>query len=127
MLKKFAIMGVALAVLGVKPAHAQWAVVDVGAIVQLVQQVETMKQQVDTARNQLSQAQAEFQSMTGGRGMDQLLSGTVRNYLPSDWAALDALLRQASGTYGSLARALNGQIATNSVLTAQHVAALSPA
>ncbi len=34
-------------------AHAQWAVVDVGAIAQLIQQVTTMEQQLSTAKDQL--------------------------------------------------------------------------
>ncbi|TLZ36440.1 MAG: hypothetical protein E6K32_16855, partial [Gammaproteobacteria bacterium] len=68
----------ALSILVVAPAaRAQWAVVDVGAIAQLVKQVATLEQQLTTARNQLNQTQLEFQSMTGGRGMDTLLAGTV--------------------------------------------------
>ena len=41
-------------------AHAQWAVVDVGAITQLIQQVATMQEQLSTARDQLSQARDQF-------------------------------------------------------------------
>src|SRR5438552_19195102 len=76
-----------------QPAHAQWAVVDVGAIVQLVQQVVTMKEQLDTAKSHLTQAQQQYQSMTGGRGMQNLLgmSSQMRNYLPADWAQLQNL------------------------------------
>jgi len=128
MLSRLLVITVGLAVLGVAPAaRAQWAVVDVGAIAQLVQQVETLKQQVDTARNQLAQAQTEYQSMTGGRGMELLLSGTVRNYLPTDWGALSAVLNQTSALYGALSRSLNTQVTTNAVLTPQQIAALSPA
>src|SRR5258708_6623174 len=61
--------------------HAQFAVIDVGAIVQMVQEVATLAQQLKTAENQLLQAQAEFQAMTGGRGMEGLVSGVNRNYL----------------------------------------------
>jgi hypothetical protein len=77
---------------------AQWAVVDVGAIAQLLQQYETLKQQLTTAENSLSQAQAQYQSITGGRGMQNLLSGTNRNYLPSDWSQIVAAInRTGSG------------------------------
>jgi type IV secretion system protein VirB5 len=115
----------ALLIAGAAPAaHAQWAVVDVGAIVQLVQQVQTMRDQLETARSQLTEAQAAYQSMTGPRGMDRLLANTVRNYLPADWAALDAALRQAGG--GALGRDINALAAQNAVLSAQRVAALSP-
>ena len=76
----------ALVLMGaVPPARAQMAVVDVGAIAQLIEQVET-------ARSHLEQAYREYESMTGGRGMEQLLAGTVRNYLPSDWQALEQAL-----------------------------------
>jgi type IV secretion system protein VirB5 len=118
MLKKLAIVAAALTTFGVTPAaHAQWAVIDVGAIVQLVQQVATLKQQLDTAQQELTQAQQQFQSMTGGRGMEQLLSGTVRNYLPANWAQVAT----------SLAGPIQATINANAVLTAQQWAALSPA
>ena len=118
----------ALSILVVAPAaRAQWAVVDVGAIAQLVKQVATLEQQLTTARNQLNQTQLEFQSMTGGRGMDTLLAGTVRNYLPPDWATLNASLTRPSGTYSAFGQGINAQMASNAVLTPQQVAALSPA
>jgi len=69
----------------------------------------------------------EFQSMTGGRGMDTLLAGTVRNYLPPDWATLNASLTRPSGTYSAFGQGINAQMASNAVLTPQQVAALSPA
>jgi type IV secretion system protein VirB5 len=78
-------------VLAAPAVRAQWAVVDAPAIVQLIQEVQTMEEQLQTARSQLAQAQQALQSMTGNRGMQQLLSGTVRNYLPSDWAQLPSM------------------------------------
>ena len=80
-----------LSLLAAPAARAQWAVVDAPAIVQLIQEVQTMEEQLQTARSQLAQAQQTLQSMTGNRGMQQLLSGTVRNYLPSDWAQLSSM------------------------------------
>jgi len=122
MVKRFSnqwpIVAAVLAILGVAPsAHAQWAVVDVGAIAQLIQEVQQMQQAVQTARNQLSQAQQTYQSMTGGRGMDLLLSGTVRNYLPGSWAQVST----------ALAGPIQAIVNANAVLTAQQWAALSPA
>ncbi len=108
-------------------AQAQFAVIDVGAIMQLVQEVSTMEQQVETAKQQLSQARSELDSMTGGRGMQSLLSGTTRNYLPSNWAQLQSVLTSATGTYGALSATVQNLITANSVLTAQQLAALSPA
>ena len=54
-------------------AQAQWAVIDVGAITQLMQEVQTMSQQLITAQAQLQQAKSTLQSMSGGRGMQTLL------------------------------------------------------
>ncbi len=109
------------------PARAAWPVIDVGAIVQLIMQIQTLKQQLDTAKNTLSQAEQEFESMSGARGMERLLNGTVRNYLPPDWAQFEAAVRQAGGAYQQLAAEVQAAINTNAVLTPQQVAALSPA
>ena len=116
-----------IALMGLSPrAHAQWAVVDVGAIAQLVKQVGTLEQQLETARSHLAQAQQQYQSMTGGRGMERLLSGTVRNYLPPDWAALESAVSQGSGAYRALSGLIQSKIDANAVLDAQHLARLSP-
>lgn len=116
-----------LSVLMASSAHAQFAVIDVGAIAQLIQQVQTMREQLTTARNQLSEAQATLQSMRGGRGMEQLLSGTVRNYLPQDWAALEAVLRQNGGSFAGLSTQLQSLMLANAVLSPARLASMSPA
>ena len=105
------------------PAQAQWAVVDAPAIVQLIQQVQTAEQQLATARNQLLQAQQTLQSTTGDRGMEQLLSGTNRNYLPSNWSQVSATV-QGSGTYSGLASDVQSVISANTVLSPQRMATL---
>lgn len=106
-------------------AHAQFAVIDVASIVQLVQEVEQLQQQVQTARSQLSQAQSEYAAITGGRGMEQLLSGTVRNYLPMDWTQIAEVLGGRSGSYPALTSSLQSLIASNAILTSAQVSALS--
>jgi len=117
-----------LVLLGIAPsAYAQWAVVDVGAIAQLVQQVKLIEQQLQTAQNELSQAQQAYQSMTGSRGMQNLLSGTNRNYLPSDWTQVLGALNGSVGPYGALSASIQTAIGANAVLTPSAVAALSPA
>lgn len=108
-------------------AYAQWAVVDIGAIAQLVQQVNTMRQQLETTREQLQQARDTLDSMRGGRGMERLLEGAARNYLPTDWQELAAVLDQTNSGYGALATELQRLINVNAVLSHQQVAALSPA
>lgn len=106
-------------------AHAQFAVVDVGAIVQLVQQVQTMREQLETARDQLTRAQESLDAMRGNRGMEQLLSGTVRNYLPPSWAELDAAMNQASARYQALSSQFQALVQANAVLSPQALAMLS--
>src|ERR1700731_2007398 len=98
-------------------ANAQFAVIDVGAIAQLIREVQQMQQALQTAQNQLNQAQREYQSITGLRGMQNLLSGINRNYLPPTWAQLST----------GLASPIQSQVNSNAVLTAAQVAALSPA
>lgn len=113
-----AVLFVIFALMGVnRSANAQWAVIDVGAITQLVQEVATMRQQLTNAEQQLTQAQQQFQSMTGTRGMQNLLSGINRNYLPSTWPQVSTALAGPIGT----------MVAGNAVLTPSQVAALSAA
>ena len=57
-------------------SRAQWAVIDVGAITQLVQQVATLERQLQTAEATLTNAQQQFQAIVGTRGMQNLLSTT---------------------------------------------------
>jgi type IV secretion system protein VirB5 len=107
-------------------ARAQWAVVDVGAIAQLMQEVRTMTQQLLTAQAQLQQANATLQSMSGGRGMQLLLSGTNRNYLPTSSAQLTSAM-QGSGSYPGLSLDVRNAVSANAVLTPAQLATLSPA
>ena len=108
------------------PARAQFAVIDVGAITQLVQEVTTLRQQLSTAQAELDQARSAYQAMTGDRGMERLLAGTNRNYLPTDWTDLEQVLQGGSASYGSLATSVQSLVGANSILSAQQIAALSP-
>src|ERR1700732_939070 len=87
------------------PSQAQWAVVDVGAITQLIQEVNYWKQQIQAMSSQLNQLQSTYNAMTGNRGMQSLLpmSPQQRNYLPTNWQGLMATLNGLSGSYGFLA------------------------
>jgi type IV secretion system protein VirB5 len=106
-------------------ARAQFAVIDVASVRQLVQQVQTLGQQLDAARAQVAQAQLLYQSTTGNRGMAQLLSGVPRNYLPTDWAQLSAAMQGAGGAPGTLGSAIRAATAANAVLSARQLASLS--
>jgi type IV secretion system protein VirB5 len=111
---------------GAPTVHAQWAVIDVGAIAQLVEQIATMYQQLETARSTLRQVEQQYRATTGGRGMERLLSGTDRNYLPANWAQLEAAMRRADGTYRALGAQLQSVLNDNALLSDERVAALSP-
>lgn len=126
LLTRFIAVG-ALSLASISVAYAQWAVVDVGAIAQLVQQLQTMQQQLDTARDQLSEARTHYRAITGSRGMQLLLRGVNRNYLPQDWAALVAAAQGAQGAYIALAAEIETATQANAVLSAAQLAALSPA
>ncbi len=125
--KQTCLLPISLLLVLVAPvAHAQFAVIDVAALNQLIAQAQQLEQQLATARSQLSQAQAEFQAMTGSRGMQSLLAGTVRNYLPPDWTTLQGILQGtgAGGAYPALVADLTRATSANAVLSAQQLAAL---
>jgi type IV secretion system protein VirB5 len=69
-------------------AHAQFAVIDVGAITQLILEVQQLEQALQVAQSTLAQAQQAYAAITGGRGMQNLLAGIIRNYLPTNWNQL---------------------------------------
>ena len=108
-------------------ARAQWAVIDAPAIVQLVQEVQTLEQQLQTARNQLTQAKQALQTMTGDRGMELLLSGTSRNYLPSNWSQLSSAAQGVGSGYPGLSSDVRNAIGANAVLSPQQISMLSAA
>ena len=97
---------IVIGLLAATPAHAQFAVIDVGAITQLITEVEILEDQLTTARDHLAQAQEEFASITGGRGMELLLSGAPRNYLPTSWPDLQSAMQGGGGLGGGIAATL---------------------
>lgn len=114
-----------LAFAAARPAAAQFAVIDVASLTQLIQEYQTLQQQVATARSQLSQAQSEYAAITGNRGMQNLLSGTLRNYLPTDWTQLSQVMSGSSASFPALASSITGLINSNAILTPAQVALLS--
>jgi type IV secretion system protein VirB5 len=127
MLTKISVFSVIVALVAAAPApaRAQWAVIDAPAIVQLVQQVQTMEQAVQTARDQLSQARLTLKTMTGDRGMGLLLRGTPRNYLPSNWAQLSGVM-QGGGAFPGVSADVRSAVNGMAVLTPQQLSTLSP-
>jgi type IV secretion system protein VirB5 len=118
---------VALTLMAAAPAaHAQFAVVDVAAVTQLVTEVRNLEQALTVARQHLEEAQSELRSMTGDRGMEQLLAGINRNYLPTDWGQFTAALNNTSSAYTALSGAVQQALTEDAVLTGQQLATLSP-
>lgn len=109
--------GLVLATSG--PASAAWPVIDLASIAKLVQQIQSMQAQLQVAQD-------AYRSTTGARGMDQLLAGTVRNYLPADWAQVGSLLGQANAQYQALAVNLASLKDSNAVLDGAAVGRLTP-
>lgn len=107
-------------------ARAQFAVIDVAAVTQLVTEVQNLEQALTVAREHLAEAQAELRSTTGDRGMEQLLSGTNRNYLPTDWGQLAAAVSDTSAAYTTLSVGIQQALVQDAVLTPQQVGTLSP-
>jgi type IV secretion system protein VirB5 len=127
-ISRIPIMCLAAVLLAAPAARAQWAVVDAPAIVQLIQEVQTMRQQLATARDQLQSAQQSLQAMTGSRGMGGLLSGTPRNYLPSNWTQVTGALQgNGTGGYSGLSSDVQNTMGANAVLSPQRLATLSQA
>jgi type IV secretion system protein VirB5 len=107
-------------------ARAQFAVIDVAAVAQLVTEVQNLEQALTVAREHLVEAQTELRSMTGDRGMEQLLTGENRNYLPTDWGQLTAALNNTSTAYAALSTVVQQALTEDTVLTGQQFATLSP-
>jgi len=114
-----------LSLIGAPAAHAQWAVVDVGAIAQLVQEVQLIEQTLTTAQNTLNQARSQYQAITGNRGMQNLLAGQVRNYLPTDLNELAAVVNGQNANFAALTGLLQQLVNANAVLTPAQLAGLS--
>lgn len=110
----------------VQPCMAQIPVTDLGAIAQLITQVANMENQLVTMRNQLVQAESTLKSMTGSRGMEQLLGGQNRNYLPTDWNSLASVISNSSTAYSALAANLQSIVSGNSVMSTAQISQLGP-
>lgn len=112
---------------GIPAAQAQFAVIDVASVTQLISQLNTLEQQLATARDDLAQTKAAYQSTVGGRGMEQLLSGTVRNYLPATWSSLQGAFQAGGSAYSALSSDLTAALQSNAILSQQALSELDPA
>ena len=103
-MKRLAPMFVALALLTAAPAaRAGIPVIDVAAIAQLIQQVTYWTQQIQHMVTQVNQMRTTYESISGQRGLGQLLAITTaaRNYLPEEIGpVLDAAVARAVFSFG---------------------------
>src|ERR1700688_5050146 len=99
------------------PAQAQFAVIDIGAITQLLIQVQQLEDELQVAQRTLVQAQHAYSAITVGRGMQLLLSGINRNYLPGTWTQLMGAQTGAGGVYSALGRDVTATIQRTPTLT----------
>jgi type IV secretion system protein VirB5 len=126
-LGKNLLLGFAILGGGLPVAQAQFAVIDVASVAQLMSEVKTLEQQLATAQADLAQAQTAYRSTVGDRGMEHLLGGTVRNYLPPNWSGLQSAFQGTNSSYPALTSDLNTALTANAVLSTQQLAGLSPA
>lgn len=126
MKRRSAIVLILACTLTATSASAQMAVIDIRAITQMAQQLRVLQDQLANARNQLTQAQAQFAALTGTRGMERLLAGAARNYLPPDWEVFERTLRRVESSYAALGAQIEAVIEGNAVLTPAEMAHLVP-
>ena len=110
----------------IRVANAQVVVIDPAALTQLLIQVQQAASELTLAEKALAQAQQAYNSTTGNRGMQNLLSGTNRNYLPANWTQLTgAMSGSGSGAYGALGSDVSATVSRNAVLTSTQTSQLS--
>lgn len=107
-------------------ARAQWAVIDVAALARLSAQLQTLEQTLSTEQQQFLTAESQLRGMSGTRGMQNLLSGIRRNYLPQNWAQLRDASEGHSGGYPGLSAAVRAGMAAQAYLSPEQLSGLSP-
>ncbi|VDO18426.1 unnamed protein product, partial [Brugia timori] len=116
-------------------ARAGIPVIDFAAIANLIQQIMYWQQQISAMQKQFDELKASkeqlkqtYESMSGSRGMEQLLatSDAARNYLPSNYADLRRSLDTPVPGYAGLSEQVRSIVSANSVLSTTQMDALSP-
>ena len=107
-------------------ARAQWAVIDVAAVARLSAELQTLDQSLTTQQQEFGAAEAELRGMSGTRGMQDLLGGIRRNYLPENWAQLRAAADGSPGSYPNLSAAVRGAMLAHAYLSSGQLQTLSP-
>ncbi len=129
-----AVLGLGLAGMAA-PARAGMPVIDSANLAQSVQQVLSWGQQLTGMEQQYlqlfqsyQQLEATYHSLTGARGMQNLLpvSLATRNYLPVNAQQLASVINGTSSVYPVLSSQVQTTIQTNAVLNPQGLSSLSP-
>lgn len=85
-------------------AYAQIPVTDVASLTQQMQQVISWGQQLQQMKAQIDQQKAMYQSMSGSRGLGNLLNNpALKNALPQDWQKVYSSIQ--NGGYNGLSGA----------------------
>lgn len=113
--------------LAIPQAQAQWAVIDVASIQQLMVQIQYWKQQIAAMQSHLAQLKQTHAALTGDRGMQGLLPTTdlQRNYLPKDWDEMLKVLDGTSAQYGALSAAVRANMNARAVLSDARLAEMN--
>ena len=107
-------------------ARAQWAVIDVAAVARLSAELQTLDQSLTTQQQEFGAAEAQLRGMSGTRGMQDLLGGIRRNYLPENWAQLRAAADGNPGSYPNLSAAVRDAMLAHAYLSSGQLQTLSP-
>jgi type IV secretion system protein VirB5 len=117
------------------PASAGMPVIDVANLAQAIQQVlswgqqlQGMTQQYNELVQSYQQLQSTYNSLTGPRGMQNLLSVPLasRNYLPVNSSQMTGVINGTSTAYPALSSQVQTSIQANAILSTQGVNGLSP-
>jgi type IV secretion system protein VirB5 len=117
------------------PASAGMPVIDVANLAQAIQQVLSWGQQLEGMTQQYSelvqsyqQLQSTYNSLTGPRGMQNLLPVSLanRNYLPVNYSQMSGVINGTSTAYPALSSQVQTSIQSNAILNTQGVNGLSP-
>ena len=94
-------------------------VFDAQALVANMQQLASWAQQLQQMRAQLTQQTNTFQSMTGNRGMGNVLplANAARNYLPQGASDMVGVLNNTSNSYSGMGNQIQALVSNNSILS----------
>jgi type IV secretion system protein VirB5 len=130
MVRRHLVTAVLASLLALMPTSASRAqgipVIDIASVMQLIQEMQYWIQQIQLMKNQVDQLQQTYAAVTGPRGMQNLLAGSLRNYLPPDWNEMIGVINNANATYSGLATQVQAVMNANAVLSKTQVNGLSP-